>query len=64
MLDYLLSREDYPIPTEDLEEACWRGREIPSKRLANALSRLNNALEPVGFPWQWRVKHGSIYRDG
>jgi hypothetical protein len=64
LLDNLLRRDHYPVARAALEEAVWAGKGVVSKTVDNAISRLNVALLPIRFPWEWRVKAGIVYRDG
>src|SRR5262249_15041695 len=49
VLQYLLSRDDYPFPIDCLEEAWPTGHAVSSKRLANVLSDLNKQLLSIQF---------------
>jgi hypothetical protein len=64
LLEYLLSRDDYPFTVEALEESIWRSENVTRKTVCNTLSKLNAALEPVRFPWTWHVRTGHVFRDG
>jgi hypothetical protein len=43
-------------PIEDAEEAMQPGREIRTKTLSNYVSKLNQHLADVMFPWSYKVK--------
>jgi hypothetical protein len=66
VLEYLLSREGSSVPVGDLEEgvALWHGKVLASKTVPNTLSRLNEALLSISFPWEWHVRAGHVHRAG
>jgi hypothetical protein len=63
ILEFLLSRTDYPVPVTDLEEEVWPAKPITDKTIANHLSRLSTALEPIKFPWTWGISKAHIVRQ-
>jgi hypothetical protein len=64
VLDYLLRRDHYPFPVAALQEAVWADTDILPKTVNNTISRLNAALVPIRFPWEWRVQAAHVHRDG
>jgi hypothetical protein len=64
VLQYLLSRGGDPFEIDCLEEAVWGQDSTTSKNTGNTLSKLNNSLECIHFPWRWHVRRGHVHRDG
>jgi hypothetical protein len=64
ILEYLLSRDDYPFAVGHLEEAIWRGEGVTMKTMQNKVSALGAALLPIQFPWSYRINKSHVYRDG
>jgi hypothetical protein len=63
ILNYLLHQSNYPVEVSLVEDAIWSGR-TTKKSLSNRLSELYQALEPIKFPWTWRVSNGHVHREG
>jgi hypothetical protein len=63
-LDFLLSRgNDFPCPADELATAVWGENSIPSSRkLSNAISRLNDSLEEIEFPYRYRTRNSQVIR--
>jgi hypothetical protein len=62
LLHYLLKCDHYPLSVAALQESVWGGKDILPKTVANAISRLNNDLERIRFPWSWSVSKEHVYR--
>jgi len=62
LLEFMLKWKSWPIEVGCAEEV-WGGKEVKSKTIANTISRLNAALEPIAFPWTFRVRSGYIMKD-
>jgi hypothetical protein len=64
LFQFLLRDGRTSIPISSVEEAVWQDGPVGSKRISNTISDLNNAMEPICFPWTWRVQGGFVCRDG
>jgi hypothetical protein len=63
LLRYLLSRDDYPLPAHAVQFEIWGSNPPTPHHFTNTIGLLNNALEPVAFPWTWRVRGEAVERD-
>jgi hypothetical protein len=62
LLEYLLSRDGYPIPARDVQFAIWEDNPPTPRHFANTLGFLNAEPELIAFPWRWSADGDAVRR--